>query len=62
MSLREAATYLLYIAIFAAVVAWAYVLHAPRQEPPQAATHAPRLVSDGPVKPLAGSIAVSVVQ
>jgi hypothetical protein len=65
MSARDAAIYLGYVAIFSAVVAWGYLLHAPRGEAPEAATgQAVRMVNQAPAPAVAGGerVTVSVVQ
>jgi hypothetical protein len=48
MSVREAATYLGYIVVFSAVVAWAHFLHAPRETPQASSGHSLRMVGKEP--------------
>jgi hypothetical protein len=51
MSVREAATYLGYIVIFSAVVAWAHFLHAPGDPPQASSGHSLRMVGNEPAAP-----------
>jgi hypothetical protein len=48
MSVREAATYLGYVVVFTAVVAWGFLFHAPRPDATETASaHLPRIVEQG---------------
>jgi hypothetical protein len=58
MTVREAATYLGYVVLFAAVVAWGFLLHSPKAGPAEAEYgHSTRVVSDAPPAPAQPPIA-----